>query len=298
MTVLRVLLALATAALVTLATIAFSVQDTLTQPAAFVSSMDAALASPEVAAEVRAEVRQEVLDTLDRVASDGPVAAVIAGIGKDAIADAAAGATDTDVFRTAWHDWSLLLFGGLSDRARAVSNDQVSVGRTQVTVAVAPLIAPVLGNSIAGGFAQALDLFDANSTVTLDVGFPIGPVLSAAGRLAEWRWWLLAAAAGAALLLVTGRRGWRWLAIGAVTSGIGCALAGTAVQLAQSRPPPGAEFPQLGLALTNALTQQWDATLFRVAVLCTAVAVVAFLLDAVTSRRRRSTVAARAEPSG
>lgn len=285
MTAVRALLVLVTSVFVTAAATAFAVQETLTQPAAFAASMDAALDTAPVRSEVQAEVRQEVLEALDR--APAAVRAITTFVGPEVLADQAAAAVDTQVFRRAWHDWSLLVFTGLRDRAQGTPNGDVTVSRGTVTVAVAPLITPILGETAAGGVAVALDLFDADTTVTLDAGFPVGPVLTAIGRLAEWRWWLVAGAVGGLLLLVANRRGLLWLALAAMGSGLGCALVAGAVGLAQARPVAGAEFPQLGLAVTNALSTSWDLTLVRVALMCAAVAVVAFLLDAVTSRRRR-----------
>lgn len=286
MTALRALLALAVGVLVTLTTLAFSVQQSLTDPTGFATSMTSALERPAVEAEVQSEIREEVRKALERIDPESPVNTIVTAIGAETIAAKAAETTDSDGFPGAWHDWSLLVFSGMADQARGRANPDVQFGSNTMTVAVAPLIEPILGQTLTGGVAGILDVFDAKSTVTIDTGAPTELALTTFGRLAEWRWFFLLAAAGCLLLLIANRRAFRWLAIAALLAAAGCALSGLGAYLAETRPAPDSQFPQLGMAVMQALSAHWDRNLFLVGAACALVAALAFVADAVRTRRR------------
>lgn len=163
----------------------FAVQRTLDEPAAFTAAMTAALDDPGVNAEIKREVTIQAERALDRLAdSGGTLAQLGVGLGRNAVAEQAAAVVDTDVFRSAWRDWSSLVFAGLVAKAQGRTDPAVSVSRTSLAIAIAPLLQPIFGEGIAGGAARLLDFVDADSHVTVDTGVPIGPMLQIVGTLA------------------------------------------------------------------------------------------------------------------
>lgn len=249
-----------------LAVVGFAMQQTLTDPARFTAAMDQALTTPALQAELRGAVRTSVVDLAAELADASPVAAAIAArLDTAALAEQAAGVVDSDAFATAWSSWSDTIFTGLAAIAQGQPAPDVAVSGANLDLDVVALLRPLVSQSGGELLGQALSLLGQSPTVTVSTGVALQPLLVAAGWLAQWRWALLGVTAGAALLLLLGKHRLRWWAILAAASAGTSALTGLAVGVLRDHAVPGAQYPQLSLAIVRAVTDGWQPLLFTAA---------------------------------
>ena len=256
MSLFRTVAAFLSGLIVAAAALGFVVQQSLGDTAGFTARMDDALATPAVQEELNSAIRTEVTRAGDRLAqSVGPLGD-LARSGAQAAADQLGAAVQSDRFRAAWSQWCALLYTGLAEVAQGAPSSTVAVSGSNVTVAVGPLITPLVGDTLSGGVTGLLGTLGQSTTVTLDTGIRLEQALQAAGTTATYRWGLLVVALLLLLVVVVprGRRplwaGWSllWCA--------GCV--GLIAYVTQRAPDaPSGDYPAIAGAVVGALTQPW-----------------------------------------
>lgn len=285
MTLLRAVAAILAALATTLAIAGFAVTQSLSQQQSFVSAMDQAIARPAVQAEVAGAIKQQIQDAGDRLAeSAGPLGS-LASSGAAALAGQVDGTVSSPRFASAWNQWAGLLYSGLADYAAGRPNAEVSVSGSTVTVAVAPLVEPIVGETVAGGLTGTLQLTGQATDVSIATAFPVQQALTTMGALSKWRWALVAAAILLALVaVVAGPRRFRWAAITLLLAGATTALLWWGLGTAGDTPPPGSTTPQLSMAVTQALVSPWAGQLKVAALVLIAAAILVALVGALLRR--------------
>ena len=155
--------------------------------------MDDALATPAVQEELNSAIRTEVTRAGDRLAQSVGLGD-LARSGAQAAADQLGAAVQSDRFRAAWSQWCALLYTGLAEVAQGAPSSTVAVSGSNVTVAVGPLITPLVGDTLSGGATGLLGTLGQSTSVTLDTGIRLEQALQAAGTTATYRWGLLVVA--------------------------------------------------------------------------------------------------------
>lgn len=280
MIVIRLLAALLAACASMAAVLGFSVAASLTDSDRFVSAMDQAITRPIVQQEVEQVIRQEVMAASERLTQNAGPLGELARSGSEAVAGRLGQEVSSDGFRAAWTDWSRLLYEGLADNAAGLPNDQVFVSGSDITVGIEPLVAPVLGDAVAGGLTGTLEFLGRDTDVTIVASMPLQTVLSAAGTLSEWRWVALAAALLMALVAVlSGPSRMRWLGITLLLAAALTAGLAALVQATQDATPTGSQTPQLTQSVVTALTEPWQNALVAAAMVLTLVGAGALILS-------------------
>lgn len=285
MTAIRLIAAALTALLATLSLVGFAVTQSLGQSQPFVAAMEEAIAQPAVQAEVADSIRQQIETAGERLAVDAGPLGELARSGTEAITGGIDSVVAGQRFAVAWGQWSRLLYGGLADYAAGVPNSEVSVSGNEVTVAIGPLVAPVVGDAVAGGLTSTLDVVGADTSVTISTGVPLQQGLKAIGTLSQWRWLFVAAAIVFALVaILAGGRKLRWTGVTLLLTAGAMAAVWLALQTAGTTPPPGSDTPQLSLAVTKALVSPWIDQVRTAAVVIAVVGAVAIALSLVAGR--------------
>lgn len=286
MTFLRALAALLSGILLTAACLGFAFARSLDDPDPFVARMDEALTDPAVAAEVKSVVRSQVLAAGERLAAGAGPLAELARSGAQSAADEIAAEVDSEQFRVAWSSWAELLYDGLTAAAAGAADPQVSVAGSDITVEIEPLVAPLLGASLAGDLTGVLQVLGRDTGVTITTEVPLQRILRAIDQLAQLRWPLVIAGAGAlALTALAGPRRRAWLAGALLWSSVCLAAAGSLLLLRASVSPPGSDFPELSRAVTSALTAPWSSLLLTAAAVGVVLGVVMVVVALVPTRR-------------
>ncbi len=279
MILVRLVAAVLAAIAATAAVAGFAVTDSLAGSGQFVAAMEEALTDPAVQQELQTVIRQEVTSAGERLAgSVGPLGD-LARSGADSAASRLSQTVTSPEFASAWSQWSELLYQGLTDAAVGTPNDQVSVAGNQVTVAIAPLVEPILGASLSGGLTGALDLFGQDTSIVINTAVPVQQALDAAGAFSQWRWLFVAAAFVLALVAVFGgSRRMRWLGITLVFAALCAGAVSVALMVGQATPPPGSQTPELAMAITAAIVEPWATALRTAAVAAAAVGFAALII--------------------
>lgn len=266
MILIRLVAAVLAALAATLAILGFAVTDSLSQSQQFVAAMDQAIEQPAVQAEVAAAVKQQVQAAGESLAGGAGPLGGLARAGAEVVAAQVDAAVAGQVFNNAWGQWSRLLYDGLADYAAGSPNDDVSVSGSTITVAIGSLVAPIVGDNVAGGFTGTLEAVGRSTDVTISTGLPVQQGLKATGALSQWRWLFAAAAAVFALVAVlSGQRKLRWLGVTLLLAAGATAGSWLAMQAATTTPPAGSDTPQLSLAVTQALVTPWAEQLRQAA---------------------------------
>lgn len=286
MTVIRTLAALLAGLVLTAATLGFVVHRSLADTAGFTARMDEALSTPEVQSEITTAIRTEVNRVGEQVAQSAGPLGDLARSGASAIAERAGQVAQSARFRAAWSQWGSLLYSGLTDVAQGAPSDTVSVSGSDITVAVGPLIEPLVGDTLTGGVTGVLTVIGQGTTVTLATGIPVQQALSVAGTTATYRWGLLVTAL-LLLCVVVVPAGRRWLWAG--WAALWCAACAGLLTLLTVRAPdaPTGDYPALSAAIVGAVTQPWVQPLATVTVTLAVAGVLALIVGAARRPRAR-----------
>lgn len=285
MTLIRLIAALLAAAAMTVTVLGFAVTQSLSQSQQFVTAMEDAIAQPAVQAEVAGAMKQQILAAGESLAgSAGPLGS-LARSGSTAIAGQVDSAVSSPGFADAWAQWSQLLYDGLADSAAGTANADVSVSGSTITVAIGPLVAPIVGETVAGGLTGTLEAVGSATDVTISTALPVQQALQVTGALSQWRWLFAVAAVALALVAIFGGpRRMRWAGLTMLLAAGVAAGSSLALQATTSTPPPGSDTPQLSLAVTQALVAPWTEQLRTAAILLGVVGLAAAILGLFVGR--------------
>lgn len=284
---LRILLTILTAVVATAAALGFGISLTLTDQgvADFATAMQSAIQEPPIQQEIQEELRAGISTAGEELASRAGPLAGLARSGTEQLADQAVATVPTQRFATAWQEWVSVLSTGLAAAAEGVPDSSVQVNGADVVVEIAPLLAPITGESVAGGVANLLTNLGRDTTITVTTGIDLEGMLALAGRLAQWAWLLAVAAIALTVVVVAlGRHRWRWLGIVALAAALGCAAA--AAVLVQVSARPSDQMPELSRAVMTALTAPWVDTAVRTAIALTVGGLIALVVGLVLGTRR------------
>ncbi len=260
--VLRVVTVVLFASLFSASVLGFLAQRSLDNSDGFAESMSTALQDPAVKTELQSSVRTSVLDAVQELGDSGGLfGSLLAGVGGETLADAAARAVDTAAFEEAWYDWALLLHRGLADFAVGQPNSDISVAGQYIEVQIGPLLAPLLGTGPQASFAGSIDTLIEDRSVVVDTGENMESRLRLLGGIADARW-LLAAGAFLTLILAAlmGPRRVRWLAISLTAAATGLAIVTIALTFTNSA-IPNSTTPALNESVRGALLAGWTVLL-------------------------------------
>ena len=239
-------------------TFGFLAQRSLDNSDGFAESMSTALQNPQVKSELQSSVRTSVLDAVQELGDSGGLfGSLLAGVGAESLADAAARAVDTPAFEEAWDDWALLLHRGLADFAVGEPNSDISVSGQYLEVQIGPLVTPLLGTGLAANLSGPVDTLLGDRSVVVDTGEDMESRLELLGAAADARWFF---AVGATLTLASavlmGPRRIRWLAISLAAAAAGQVLLAIALTFGDSAIPLGTT-PALNEAIRSAIRNDW-----------------------------------------
>lgn len=272
--VVRIVIVVLFASLFTAATFGFLAQRSLDDSAGFSASMGTALQDPQVKSELQSSIRASVLDVAHELGdSRGVFGSLLASVGAEPLADAAALAVNTRAFEQAWDDWALILHRGLADVAEGNPNSDISVTGQDIKIQLGPLVKPLLGTGLAASLSGPVDSLLAGRSVVVDTGEDMESSLKTLGAFANARW-LLAAGASLALALAVfiGDRRTRWLAICLAVAAVGLAVVAITLTIGESS-IPNSTTPALNESVRAALTNGWSVFLWISAIVLLAGAV-------------------------
>jgi hypothetical protein len=283
----RLLLSLLAAVLITLGTAGQLTERSLAASEPFADQMAQSLQNPAVSGEVKSAVQQQAAEAIRSAgAAGGLLGSIAAGLAADGLAAQIAGVVDTPAFADAYRQWAVLLHQGLAAYARDNPVPEVEVEGSRIDVAIAPLLEPIIGANGAGAAAGAIGAIGADAVIIVDTGTDLR-ILRVLGSLAQWSVWLLAGGGAAILLVVAaGRDRTKWLGIALLTSAAVAAAAGVLVWWLPTASSPQANYPAVGTAVLGALLSGWAAVFAAGAA---AGAAVGMLLVAVGRRRPHRT---------
>lgn len=274
MKALRIVAVLLSAVFLSATAFGFVAHRSLEDSVGFADSMAAALQEPQVNSELQESVRTSVTDTVEELADDeGLIGSLLAGVGADSIADAAARAVDSPAFEEAWDDWALLLHQGLADFAVGQPNSEISVTGQYIEVKIGPLVTPLLGGGLAATLSGPVDTLLGDRSVVVDTGVDMESRLKALGAFAGARWFLAVGAALAlAIVVLIGPQRIRWLSISLAAAGLGLATLALTLTFGDSS-IASSTTPALNESILSALRSDWTGSIGIWAVVLIAAAV-------------------------